>query len=182
MRLFYLFISQCTHVFLSLSLSYEEALKDLGTGQRIDFDEGSADLIKFLEQRVAKRRESNRKREERKKAEEAAAKAKGPDASIYDDMPEMEDIPEASMQCIGYTLDDEDLLTLSFRCRRWLWWRRRCIPRSVPRARVADICCERSLCARTHTQLTPKKIQAWVECLAWAACLRVWTSSSQVRA
>lgn len=31
---------------------YEEALKDLGTGQRIDFDEGSADLIKFLEQKV----------------------------------------------------------------------------------------------------------------------------------
>lgn len=31
---------------------YEEALKDLATGQRIDFDEGSAELIKFLEQRV----------------------------------------------------------------------------------------------------------------------------------
>jgi suppressor of tumorigenicity protein 13 len=76
---------------------YEDALKDLGTGQRIDFDEGSVELIKFLEQKVAKRRERNRKKEEADKAErrrkEAEAKAKKPEAGIYDDMPEMEDLP-----------------------------------------------------------------------------------------
>lgn len=97
---------------------YEEALKDLATGQRIDFDEGSAELIKFLEQRVrslfrdmhqqtsaggssplqvAKRRERNRKKEEaekRRREEQAKAKASNPDP-MYDDMPDMEDIPSA---------------------------------------------------------------------------------------
>lgn len=79
---------------MTCSCRYEEALKDLATGQRIDFDEGSVDLLKFLEQKVAKRREKHRREEtEKKRKEEEAKKNSKPDASIYDDMPEMEDLP-----------------------------------------------------------------------------------------
>lgn len=75
-----------SHAHTDTPFRYEDALKDLATGQRIDFDDGSVELMKFLEQKVAKRRERNRKKE-------AEAKAKAPEAGIYDDMPAMEDLP-----------------------------------------------------------------------------------------
>ena len=51
---------------------YEQALRDLAVGQKIDYDDGTYEVQKFVEPRVAKARERQRKRTEaaRKKKEE----------------------------------------------------------------------------------------------------------------
>lgn len=55
---------------------YEEALKDLQLGNKLDWDESSYELQKFVQARVTKRNEIRKKKEEREKLRKEREKAK----------------------------------------------------------------------------------------------------------
>jgi len=69
---------------------YEEALKDIQLGNKLDFDDSSYELQKFLTARVAKRKEIEAKRKEREAKKAAArkdAKAKKSASGSFGGMP-----------------------------------------------------------------------------------------------